>query len=90
MTCGVPGMAVQGDEWGSTKDWSALELRSTYFAFYHAAFDTRQSFQSTASPNNSNTTQRILSMVSEEKEKTIVALGDFTSLFMNDTADFFW
>lgn len=24
-------MAVQGDEWGSTKDWSALELRS--FAF---------------------------------------------------------
>lgn len=40
---------------------------------------------STASPNNSNTTQRILSMVSEKKEKTIVALRDFTSLFMNDT-----
>ena len=31
MTCGVPGMAVQGDEWGSTKDWSALELPTLPF-----------------------------------------------------------
>ena len=86
MTCGVPGMAVQGDEWESTKDWSALELRTLPFTVQRS-IPAKDS--STASPNNSNTTQRIFSIVSEKREKTIVALRDFTSLFMNDTADFF-